>query len=460
MKDFGISEYDRHLQRTCKGCGCRYTVDQFLNSSENYFPKPFDYRAGCDDYCLSCWLGTGPDDEDGQASAKPQTDVRDECEPLTASAPVERGSWPYEEVYDAVMDGDVIGALRWFTDAGAIIVMFPMARLHVDRPVVYPGPFLFYPPGTVNLDILNLAPNRGETTSLAEHASFLSGVDREVLDSHPLVVFPLEFNWAMMSGASHDTHLELIRRASEHVDRHCLDYARYRLCRVGVVEDLPGQAGQVSSNPMMSGLLAFDSSRQQARVIGGAAFTHVVTKGMGLELEQLEWNEFPRDGEVGRVVEHALSLYAAMLEANSETHQFVQAMSLLEFLAGPTSYTESEKIRKIVARYSAKDCVEYAQLQDRLDQIGGKKDKAANVHTGYRTRVVHIGERIEQILPDMKERKAFFRELDGYIRAVIDHMVARSEMTWAEYEAEREKLRPYEIQPRQSTATKPGRRGE
>jgi hypothetical protein len=48
--------------RTCKECNCRYTIAQFRQSSSNYFEPPYNYREGCKDYCLKCWLGVGPKD--------------------------------------------------------------------------------------------------------------------------------------------------------------------------------------------------------------------------------------------------------------------------------------------------------------------------------------------------------------------------------------------------------------
>jgi len=165
---------------------------------------------------------------------------------------------------------------------------------------------------------------------------------------------------------------------------------------------------------------------------------------MGLPLEDLEESEFPRDGEVGHIVNHALYLYTEMLEANSPTAFFIQSLALLEFLAFPDEYKGFEKVKKVIARYVAKNRNEYDKLLDRFFELTGKKDKDTDRIVGYRTRIIHMGARIEDVVPNEKDRRELFVELDGYIRSVIDHMVKYSEMTFEDYLLVREQLRPYE----------------
>lgn len=81
-----------------------------------------------------------------------------------------------------------------------------------------------------------------------------------------------------------------------------------------------------------------------------------------------------------------------MLEASSSTSQFVQCLSLLEFLVDPDSYCDFKKVGKIVARYAAANQSEYIKLLDRFFELTGKKDDATGRPIGYRTRIVHIGD--------------------------------------------------------------------
>jgi len=76
--------------------------------------------------------------------------------------------------------------------------------------------------------------------------------------------------------------------------------------------------------------------------------------------------------------------------------------------------------------------------------LTGKKDAITGQEIGYRTRVVHLGDRIEKLVPDASALRKLFAELDGYIRRVMDHMIEHSEMTFADYLLVREALRPYQ----------------
>ena len=64
-----------HFQenRSCKECGVTYTIGQFYASCSSYFDPPYRYSDSCEDYCLACWLGVGPNDfppmEDGDSGA-------------------------------------------------------------------------------------------------------------------------------------------------------------------------------------------------------------------------------------------------------------------------------------------------------------------------------------------------------------------------------------------------------
>jgi hypothetical protein len=116
---------------------------------------------------------------------------------------------------------------------------------------------------------------------------------------------------------------------------------------------------------MMAGALLYSHVEREARLIGGDAFTHFITRGLGLPIESIDHTLFPRNGETGRIVNHALMLYRDVLEASSSTSQFVQCLSLLEFLVDPESYCQFDKVRKIVARYVAANQSEYNKLLER-----------------------------------------------------------------------------------------------
>jgi len=332
------------------------------------------------------------------------------------------------------------------------LAVMPIARLFLEwSPLVFPKGITFYPDGEVQTNNLGIVPNDPNSRIHAEQASAASRIDEEILCRHPLVVFPFSFDWQQFRQYSHKDNLCFIRRLSDHVDRACFNFIRYRQCPIFTngdpIHNLPGRVGQVNSNHMMSGALLYNSALREARIVGGDAFSHIITRGIGLPITPIDESEFPREGGTGHFVNHALFLYTAMLEANTPTAFFVQALALLEFLAFPNSEKYSsgfKKVKKVVARYVAKNQTEYKVLLDRFLELTGKKEVDTNRDIGYRTRIIHMGKCIEELIPDEHQLKELFLELDGYIRSVIDHMIQHSDKSFNDYMKVRETLRPYE----------------
>lgn len=447
-----LDEHALNLDRTCHTCGQPYKIAEFADSEKwIVFRGGHKYLQGCEKYCLACWLGVGPLDlptiEQESSDPALEQPVNDPVEPEEFWIAVDSGISP--EFCDDDPDheeGDLLTEYEAIRSVeGCHLVVMPIARVHIDwLPIRYPGGYSFYTDGMVNLDALNIIPNKRDSGSLAEACSEASGITQEVLDHHPLVVFPCRFEWESFLRSSHRSRLEFIRDLSESVDSSCLDFARYRLCRLDPIDCLPGRAGQTMDNPMMAGALLYNPHLHEGRIIGGDAFTHYLTRGLGLPLEPIEHTQSPKYGEVGHIIQHALSLYTALLESSNPTARFMQALGLLEFLASPEEYQQFKEVKKVIARYVARDHTEYQHLLDRFFELTGKKDPTSGRIIGFRTRIVHMGERIERIVPGSKRRKQLFLELDGYIRPVIDHMIQYSGMALPDYLRIRETLKPYE----------------
>ena len=342
-------------------------------------------------------------------------------------------------------EGNLFDDFKTNLASGDNLIAMPIARVFVEwTPRIYPRNIIFYPEAMADIRPLNVILFNENTKSLAEHCSAASGINEDVIDSHSLVVFPARVNWDSFRSCGHKGHLDLIRKFSDYVDQSCLNFIRYCQCPIETIDCLPGRAGQINSNHMMSGALVYNPSIQESRIIGGDAFTHVITKGLGLPLESIDHIRFPKEGEVGSIVNHALRLFTSILEASDSTAKFIQMLSLLEFLAYPYEYRKFEDVKKIIARYSASNNSEYIKLLDRFFELTGKKDSSTNQIIGYRTKLVHMGGRIEDIITDDTELKNIFIELDGYIKRVIDHMINHSDKTYEDYVLIRDSLRPFE----------------
>lgn len=427
---FEVSEYQLFQSRICESCGIVYRIGDTLRRNPSYFVSPHKYRLGCINHCIGCWLvGIEWRGEDYVNEYPPKYYPSIKPEDISAGSNMD-----FYEQYAAQMSGDILKAYRPMLDLGMHLAVMPVGRLQVAQPVRYPDWIMFYSKSMLDLSLLNVIPNRQETTSHAEFSSFLSRITIETLNNHALVVFPCPIDWDQFRQCDHQSHLNLIRKFSRAVDRLCFDYVTYRSASLWDTDSLPARVGQINSNHMMSGALIYNAQLQEARIIGGDAFPTYFTQGLGLSLRQHEWVDMPQDGEIGNIAKHAMSLYTTMLKIGDATTQFVQAMSLLEFLAYPTEYKNFKKVRTIVARYFAKErTTEYQRILDRFNTLTGAKNPVTGEIIGYRTLIVHIGASIEDILPDLHDQYALFNELDNYIRIILDHMIAYSTKSYDEY---------------------------
>src|SRR6266851_3567290 len=269
--------------------------------------------------------------------------------------------------------------------------------------------------------------------------------DKETFSETPTIAFTDKFDWDDLWHASHKSHMEYIRIFSQIADVKCLNWIRYKFCPIDIPDVLPSRAGQTKKDPMMSAVLLYNAFRREGGIIAGDAFNSVIIRVLGVPLNEgdLSYDDFPDlEGAVGNIALHALDLYSSVLQAEYPTSQFTQLMALLEFLADPTDYTKSEQIGKIIGRYVATNAAEYEKFKARYYELSGEKDDATGEYVGYRTRIVHMGLRLESILP-AGPRSQLLKELDGYVRTVIDHMLERSSWDYDSYLAHRESMQPF-----------------
>lgn len=187
--------------------------------------------------------------------------------------------------------------------------------------------------------------------SLSFHQSSTAFVTQESFSETPTIAFTYEFDWDGLWLGNHKSQMEYIRIFSQIADRKSLNWVRYKSCPIDTPDVLPSRAGQIRKDPMMSAALLYNAFRREGGIIAGDAFNSVLTKGLGLPLNEddLPYNEFPDlEGAVGNIALHALDLYSSVLQAEYPTAQSTQLMALLEFLADPTDYTKSDQVGKII----------------------------------------------------------------------------------------------------------------
>jgi hypothetical protein len=402
---WSFTEEEAHLDRVCANCGNHYTIEQ---APKHYLGGSYGYWKGCVTNCLTCWLDCGPSNAD--------------------------------------LEGNLLREIGAALAPETHLVVMPLSRIMLSTPVAFQSRAIIYPRGVARLGDLDLVLPKEISESLQVYQSSAAFVDKESFARSETIAFPCTFEWDAFWRTSHKNHMELIRFFSQVADLKCLNLIRYRLCSIEVPDALPGRAGQIAKDNMMAGALLYNAFRREGGIVAGDAFNSVLTKGLGLPIddEDLNYNDYPQDGEVGHIAQHGLDLYSTMLQADNPTAKFTQAMGLLEFLAEPTDFIQFKEVAKIVSRYVAKDTAEYERLRERFFELTGKRDPLTKAFTGFRTRIIHMGDRLERIVPELEKRTALLKVLDGYIRAVLDHMIEHSTWGFEEYKDLRAQMRPFD----------------
>lgn len=421
-----LSAYETKLVRSCSECNKDYSIFDYMELNEHHFYRPINYKNGCERNCLECWLGV----------SVPFDAPREETKSIEIVSPSPEMHLHWYDIasYEKIDQGDLRAAYNHYFQEGCHLAILPLARLITDRSIFLPHGIMIYPQGRLNLASLHI-----DNKQLARPASSqikASGVRIDKLAKHPLLVMPVKFSWDALKCCNHNAHLEMIVRISEIVDGLCFDVINYLNCKLEHLscETKPAYPGQLMSNSLMSAALLVKSDALDSVLLAGTAFTHAITKGLGLDLRQPEWDRFPQHGEVGKIAAHGLSLYSQMLQTQSATSKFVQALSLIEFLACPDGYMKFQDIKKVVSKYVANCPGEHERLMERFRELTGKKDEITKQEIGLRTNIVHMGARLEQLVKSRSEREDLFRELDGYIRAIMDHMIDHDHMPRSEYQ--------------------------
>ncbi|MEK5478149.1 hypothetical protein NYE70_14680 [Paenibacillus sp. FSL R5-0407] len=342
---------------------------------------------------------------------------------------------------------------------GNHLVVLPLSRVLIEDSFNI-GKYRFYPIGEVDINSLRPVPNQFlkiggneindddwmildfKSEELREAATAITGAGPDVFKTNPLIAFTVNnLDWdEFLEATTHDYDKKILRSLTREAEK-AMDILKFFLCKADLIDTLPGTVGTWNGSNGFSSALLFNIDDYESYIIAGSVITHTVVKGIGLELglNEIEPNReaceavLSTNGEVGAIVKMALAMHTTFLETNNPTTQFVKAMTLLEFLAYPDDFEKFEKVRKEITPHIAKDYNHYLKLKDRFNELTGKKDEAGK-HIGYRTRIVHIGDDIEDILGDETEVNKVMLEVQIYIGKVIEDMIENHEMTWSEFE--------------------------
>jgi hypothetical protein len=343
---------------------------------------------------------------------------------------------------------------------GKILCLLPVPRVEVKREVVLLGKFRLYPKGVVDLADLHIVsyPKQEfetikarrtvhveglQVTRLAqpETAWFQSGatmITPADYNSHSLIAFTSDMPMDRIFEGNHETHKEIMATHAYEAER-AMDTVRFDFCRMDLPATLPGRAGTLGIGSSFSTELFYNLIDHESYILGCENVTHLISCGLGLEFEGDPGIQNIGNGVVGHIIRRSLAMFSEALESNSETDKFVRAMSTLEFIAGGGEFMKMKKAKTQIAAHCATDKSNYTEIRERFLRLTGLKEESSNSQLGYRTLIVHMGKRLEEILVNAEDRKKLFLELQYYISKSILDLQKFSDDAWTVVENYRKK---------------------
>jgi len=330
------------------------------------------------------------------------------------------------------------------------LVILPIERLLIYEPI-YTEDFSIFPPGDFPVNGLNIKKlsgsdfsDKSRNSNLRDEITSITEVSIDVFDSFPLIVFYTEKPDYVTFRSLLQTEDEYLIKEFSSLTESLMDIIRFFKGDYHRVEYLPSRPGIWDSR--YSTALIYFLTESCAHIISREVEYRNFIKGVGMEItsaDDITTNPlvFGNVGETGKIVKHALRLNSLIMETDDPTLKFTQIMTLFEYLAFPFDYEKATLVKGKIGLHLASTREKYHQFTRRFEELGaGLKDEAGK-RNGLRTSIMHLGMRMEDLMPSLKDRKNLFMELHGYTYQVIKDMLIRSDMDWANFKDYREELK-------------------
>ena len=298
-------------------------------------------------------------------------------------------------------------------EAGGILCLLPVPRVEIEREIGLIGGYRLYPRGKIDMNGLRIVSSpqseaeemqtkfehdgHFNSSQLSWKQSAMTGVAPSDFDKHALIVFASDMDMDMLFEGNHEDHRRLIADHAYDAER-AMDTVRFDFCRMDLPATLPGRVGTLGIGSSFSTELFYSLGDHESYILGCENVTHLISCGLGLEFECSPSIQNIGNGEVGHIVRRALAMFSEALESNSETDKFVRAMSTMEFIAGGGEYLNMKKAKTNIGAHCASDKTDYLSICERFRRLTSISEEGTGLQLGYRTLIVHMGKRLEQII--------------------------------------------------------------
>jgi hypothetical protein len=332
------------------------------------------------------------------------------------------------------------------------LIVLPIERLSIIEPI-FTEKICVFPPGEFNIrrDLIKKFDGKNfedNTPSklLRDHITEITEIKLETFESLPVIVYytdQCELN--TLTSTSHVFDYQVIKKLSQQTD-DLMNIIKFFNGDYLLPENLPSRPG--IWNGRYSAALIFYPEIMTGFVLSREVEYKNFIRGIGMDITDCSILTahplFDENlGEVGNVVKHGLRLHAAIMDTEDPTLRFTQIMTLFEYLASPFEYEKAQKVKGKVGVHIAKSTTEYHNFCNRFEELGAGIINENGKREGYRTLIVHMGKKLEDIIPEKANQDKLFKELYIYIYAILRVMLYRSLDSWAELENHRADLRKH-----------------
>lgn len=261
---------------------------------------------------------------------------------------------------------------------------------------------------------------------------------RTIFFDSVLITFPIRYdnnNMNKMCIPHLDEKSKLMKSVLDKTE-DIMNIFRYIYSNFDKTSNLPQRSGYIEGT--LSGFLMCNLNDKMSNYISEKYHVSNITIGNGLTVDvctmkdKLDIYFSPlknSSNEVGNIMKHAFRMYSSILYMPTATNKFMQAMSLIEYLANPFEYEKMQKVKTKIIPFSC-DCKKaYHDMCERFKYLTADKDEGGN-QIGLRTSIVHNGKNLEDLICEGYEIDLLLRELQMYICNFINNTIQLYDKYW------------------------------
>ncbi|VIF60129.1 Uncharacterised protein [Clostridioides difficile] len=215
-----------------------------------------------------------------------------------------------------------------------------------------------------------------------------------------------------------------------------MNVMRFIFCNWDKNSNLPQRAGYIHN--MISGfLLYFPTSDVYSYIFDkyvtqNYSLTNELYIDVDISIENL--NKYSlvlinESYEVASIIKHAFRIYSNILYMPTSTNKFMQAMSMIEYLANPFEYVKMQDVKTKIIPFSVDSKKKYHEICERFKQLTSLKNEH-NEQIGLRTCIVHNGKNLDQLISESYKIDMLLRELQMYVCNFINHIIIYTKYNW------------------------------